>query len=278
VFVPCKVGSYYLYKPAGGGGMGSVYKAVSTEYPGEFFAVKVLPAEHKDDPELGARLEREARTAALFYDVPNCENAVEFGFSDGRYFFSMEYIDGERLDFRLERSGPLPWREAALIAARIAEVDHEIYRRGYLYRDIKPENVILHPEKGPHLVDFGLCIPRKEARHSPPETTEGSVFYIPPERVAGLGEDCRSEVYSLGLLLFHTLTGVPLFNGDDVENVAVQHVCRDRLDQCRKRLESDIPEELCRLLMQMVPKRREQRLASLSQAARRLRQIASIGR
>ncbi len=273
VFVPHRVGNYYLYGPTGGGGMGSVYRAVCSEYPGEFFAVKLLPREHRDDPQLGAKLEQEAKTAALFYDLPNCENAVEFGHLDGEYFFAMEYIPGPRLDNAIDVRGAFPWIEAVRIALQIAETDAAIFERGYLYRDLKPENVILSPEHGPALVDFGLCLPVTEAKQHSADAIEGSVYYIPPERVAGLGEDQRSEIYSLGMLLFHMLTGETFFSGDKAAELAVQHVLSERLEECRCRLREKVPDDLCNLVMQMIPRRREQRLASLAQVQKALRAL-----
>ena len=273
VFVPQRIGNYYLYGPAGGGGMGSVYRAVCSEYSDEFFAVKVLPRGQQSNPELGAKLESEARTAALFYEVPNCENAVEFGYADGEYFFAMEYIEGPRLDNQIDIHGAFQWPEVVRIALQIAETEAAICGRGYLYRDLKPENVILNPEHGPALVDFGLCLPMDDAKHHPSDDIEGSVYYIPPERVAGLGEDCRSEIYSLGMLLFHMLTGETFFSGAEAADLAVQHVLSERLEQCMARLKKKAPDTLCSLVMHMIPRRREQRIASFSLVQKALREI-----
>ncbi|NOY81454.1 MAG: serine/threonine protein kinase [Kiritimatiellaeota bacterium] len=273
VFVPLRVKTYYLYAPAGGGGMGSVYRAVCTEYPGETFAVKVLPRDQREDAAARAALEAEARVAARLYGVPNCERAVEYGSADGEYFLALEYIDGERVDQVLDRDGPFEWRRAFRMALDVIAADAAIYEKGFLYRDLKPENIILDRSGRANLVDLGLCIPRDAVLDDMSEELVGSVLYIPPERVAGLPEDCRSEIYSLGMVLFHLLTGQPLFSGDDPAALAEQHVREPRITACRDRLPEGTPEAVRSLLIRMVPRRRDARIASFDLLEEEIRRI-----
>ncbi len=277
VFVPLQVKTYYLYAPAGGGGMGSVYRAVCSEYPGETFAVKVLPRDRRADSAARAALETEARIAARLYDVPNCERAVEYGFADGECFLALEYIDGERVDQVLDHDGPFQWRHALRIALDVVVADAAIYERGFLYRDLKPENIILDRSGRANLVDLGLCIPRDTVPDEMSEELVGSVLYIPPERVAGLPEDCRSEIYSLGMVLFHMLTGRPLFSGDDPAVLAERHVREPRITACRDRLPESVPEAVGGLLARMVPRRRDGRLASFDVLEQEIRRILALG-
>lgn len=266
LFIPAKVKSYYLYRPLGGGGMGSVYKAVSEEYPDEFFAVKILPREHRDSPDLGAELYREARAAALFVDVPGCENGVEYGYADGEYFFAMEYIPGTRLDQIIDVEGPASPHAALRLAAEVAKTDETICQKGYLYRDLKPENIIIQPDGAARLIDFGLCVKLDEAsRPTEDSCVLGSPHYMPPERLAGLPEGEFSEIYSLGMILFHALTGETYFQEEDAEELAVKHISKERPPSTASRMPREVPEELAMLIDAMIRKQPNSRLQALAE-------------
>ena len=274
LFIPAKVESYYLYRPLGGGGMGSVYQAVSEEYPEEFFAVKILPREHRASPHLGAELYREAQAAALFIDVPGCEDGVEYGYADGEYFFAMEYIPGMRLDQIIDVEGPTPPQTAMRLATEMAQTDAAICKRGYLYRDLKPENIIIQPDGTTRLIDFGLCVEQEAANHPNEDgCVLGSPHYMPPERLAGLPEGEFSEVYSLGMILFHALVGETYFKEDDAEQLAVKHISADRPPSTSSRMPGDVPPELAHLVDAMIRKQPDARLQSLDEVREGVQQI-----
>jgi len=274
LFIPAKVKSYYLYRPLGGGGMGSVYQAVSEEYPEEFFAVKILPREHRDSPRLGAELYREAQIADLFADVSGCENGVEYGYTNGEYFFAMEYILGIRLDQVIDVEGPTSPNTALRLAAEVAQTDEVICKKGYLYRDLKPENIIIQPDGTARLIDFGLCVEQDEA-NSPTEDgcVLGSPHYMPPERLAGLPEGEFSEVYSLGMILFHALTGETYFLEEDAEELAVKHISEERPQTTASRMPLGVPEDLAKLVDAMIRKQPDSRLQSLAEVRETVQRI-----
>ena len=273
IFVPHRVGTYYLFRPLGGGGMGSVYQAVCEEYPGEMFAVKVLPRAHKHDQELIDLLCREAVTTQTFHDIRNCVNAVEYGFVDDEWFFATEYLAAPRLDQRIATHGKLDLREALRLGLLLLRVDAAILGRGYLYRDLKPENVLLGANREPCLIDFGLCLPVEQAAGCAPEEIEGSVHYLPPERVAGMGEDQRSEVYSLGMLLFHAITGETFFPDGPPAHVAELHVTYDKQADIPARMPPEAPSCVGSLLGAMMFRAPGDRLASLEEAEQLLSEV-----
>ena len=275
IFVPHRVGTYYLFRPLGGGGMGSVYQAVCEEYPGEMFAVKVLPRAHKHDQELIDLLCREAVTTQAFYDIPHCVKAVEYGLVDEEWFFATEYLAAPRLDQRIATHGKLDLREALRLGLLLLRVDAAVFERGYLYRDLKPENVLLGANREPCLIDFGLCLPVEQAACSPPEEIEGSVHYLPPERVAGMGEDQRSEIYSLGMLLFHAITGETFFADGPPAQVAELHVTYDKQADIPARLPPGTPQCVSALLGAMVCRSPDSRLSSFTEAEQLLSEGSS---
>jgi serine/threonine protein kinase len=274
LFVPAKIKTYYLFRPLGGGGMGSVYKAVSEHAPQEFFAVKVLPREQREDPELISRLQREAKTALRFRGLPHCEVGVEYGCAEGEHFFAMEFIPGPRLDELIATRERLDCIEALRLGQQLLSAETRIYDSGYLYRDLKPENVIVRADAQAYLIDFGLCVPLQEAlRGAVADHVEGSVHYLPPERMAGLGEDDRSEIYSLGMVLFHAIAGRTFFDAEEAADIAGKHLAAARLADCSASLPSDVAASVSALLNEMIRKRPDQRIASFQELSDRLEAV-----
>ncbi|NLF94612.1 MAG: serine/threonine protein kinase [Oligosphaeraceae bacterium] len=233
-FVPKKIGQYFLYEPCGSGGMGSVYKAVSESYPDQVLAVKVLSRQARQSAANIHALLNEARVSALFSDSDFIVSCIDSGFSDDEYYAAMPFIAGDRLDKRLDRQGRLLEKNVLLMTLHILAAEQHIYRLGYLYRDLKPENIILNQYGYAVLLDFGLCITRDEAAHSEDEFISGSPYYIPPERLLGRGENASSEIYSLGMVMYHALTGKTFFDANEVEALARRHVSGLRINSTAK--------------------------------------------
>lgn len=242
-FVPLKLGKFWLFYPLGGGGMGSVYKAYWEEQPDKFFAVKILPRNQKDNPRLIEALEEETRIIGALGEHPCIVSMVSAGCTDGEHYLATTYVDGERFDKRIERVGKLPENDVLLIGLRLLAAEAHIYNRGYLFRDLKPENIILTETEGAYLFDYGICMPVKEAMEEPGDVIQGSVLYFPPERIGGEGEQVSSEIYCLGMVLYHALTGKPFFTANEIRGIARMHLREARLsslDSKLKRVKPDV--------------------------------------
>ncbi|MFA6930133.1 MAG: serine/threonine-protein kinase [Lentisphaeria bacterium] len=234
LFVPKKIARYFLYEPSGGGGMGSVYKAVSALYPGDILALKILSREARENPANIRALLNEARVSSSFINCDFIVACLDSGYADDEYYAAMPFIDGERLDKRIDRLSQLPEKEVLTIGLHILAAEQHIYHMGYLYRDLKPENIIINQYGYAVLLDFGLCIPRQQANHNEEEFISGSPYYLPPERLLGSGENASSEIYSLGMVLYHTLTGRTFYDADEMQALARRHISGLRINSTAK--------------------------------------------
>jgi len=224
-----KLGPYEVVRPLGAGGMGEVYRGKDTRL-GRDVAIKVLPASFTEDAAARARFEREAKTISGL-NHPNICVLYDVGNQDGVEYLVMELVEGETLAKRLER-GPLPLEQVMKYGAQIAEALDRAHRSGIVHRDLKPGNVML-TATGAKLLDFGLA---KEAAGlgglltvtsaSPisPVTQQGMIVgtfqYMSPEQVEGKPLDGRSDIFSLGAVLYEMVTGKRAFEGKTQLSVA----------------------------------------------------------
>ncbi len=204
------VGHYRIGPLIGHGGMGTVYRAYDTRLNREV-ALKFLPSHSSTDAEEQTQILAEARAAAAL-DHPNVCSIHEVGeTSDGRYFIAMPCYDGETLKERLRR-GPLPAEESFAIAVQIARGLAAAHSRGIIHRDVKPGNVILLADGSVRLLDFGLAM-ATNATFVRPGITPGTVAYMSPEQIRGSGMDSRTDLWSLGVVLYEMLCGFRPFTG-----------------------------------------------------------------
>ncbi|MFT5129154.1 MAG: serine/threonine protein kinase [Rhodothermales bacterium] len=262
--VPLNLDEFWLFSLLGGGGMGRVYQAYREGSEDRDFAVKIVPhsPEHREKMESALRAEFEIMSA--LGDHPCLAKALDFGENNGQIYLAMEYIEGERLDQRIRRLGRISEAETLLITLRLLAAETYIYRRGYVYRDLKPENVIV-TSSGAVLYDYGICMNREEALKDPGDLVEGSPLYMPPERLTGEGERACSEIYSLGMVLYHLLTGETLITGTVNENTAVKHVEDSRKTDILKKLPHLNPqwESLLDKMIARIPQKRYQSFVEL---------------
>lgn len=222
---PPKLGSfgdYELLEEIGHGGMGLVYKARQKSLD-RVVALKLLLFGPHAPPESVKRFRAEAvATAALQH--PNIVAIHEVGFCEGQHFLAMEYVEGPSMS-ALIRGHPLAPRRAAGYARAIAQAIHYAHERGILHRDLKPSNVLIDAQDQPHVVDFGLA---KRLEGDSELTVTGQVLgspnYMPPEQTTGRRGTVtrRSEVYALGAILYHALTGRPPFVGEGLADTVQQ--------------------------------------------------------
>jgi non-specific serine/threonine protein kinase len=207
------VGSYRLLSRLGAGGMGEVYLARDTKLDRQV-AFKILAPELALDRDRLRRFDQEARAASSL-NHPHIVVVHDFGDLDGRPYLVTELIEGETLRYRL-RQGPLPMRDVLEIGVQLASALAAAHARGLVHRDIKPENVMVRPDGIAKVLDFGLAKPATVTRSSDgteakSQTQSGMVIgtprYMSPEQACGLDVDARSDVWSLGLVLYEMATG-----------------------------------------------------------------------
>jgi len=218
-----RLGPYTIVAPLGAGGMGEVYRARDARLNRDV-AIKVVPPAVAGNAEALARFERESHAIAAL-SHPNILTIFDVGHSDGHPYAVMELLQGETLRARLE-SGPLPVRKAVDIAAQIARGLAAAHDTKIAHRDLKPENVFLTPTGGVKILDFGLArniseqgeLTRLDSPTMSPATTPGTVLgtvgYMSPEQVRGEPSDHRSDIFSLGCVLYEMLTGKRAYKRD----------------------------------------------------------------
>ena len=273
-FIPRKINKFWLFYPLGGGGMGSVYKAYHLDYPDSLFAVKILPKGKKEDRGLLEALEHEARIVQELGEHPCIVNGVEIGHEDGEHYLASEFIEGERLDKRIERLGRLPEVEVLLIGLRLLSAETHIYNRGYLFRDLKPENVIISEDNGAYLYDYGICMTVEEALYVGGDLVEGSPFYMPPERLDGSGEGPSSEIYSLGMVLYHALAGKTYFSANELQQLTRQLMRTVRLTNVKGKMQTISP-DIAVILDKMIKREPEERYQTFFEVERDIFKILS---
>jgi hypothetical protein len=225
-----KLGPYEITGPLGAGGMGEVYRARDTRLE-RTVALKILPAQFSADPVRKQRFEREAKTISSL-NHPHICVLHDVGHQDGMDYLVMECVEGETLAKRLEK-GPLPLEQVLRFGAQIAEALDKAHRLGIVHRDLKPGNIMLTPT-GAKLLDFGLAKPAvplaslatltATAAKQSPATEQGTIVgtfqYMSPEQVEGKEVDGRSDIFSLGAVLYEMVTGMRAFEGKSQLSVA----------------------------------------------------------
>jgi serine/threonine protein kinase len=260
-------GRYELLEVIGRGGMGVVYQAHDVVLD-RVVAVKVLPAEYAADVTLVERFTREARAAARLAD-PNIVAVFDTGTDGDVRFIVMELVPGVSLAQLLAERGALGVPEAVDIAAQIAGALAAAHAAGIVHRDIKPANVIVEPSGDVKVLDFGIAQARTDEALSRTTTVLGSAPYMAPEMAAGQPADERSDIYSLGCVLYEMLTGRPPFLAEVPAAVMHQHI--SAAPQPVRTLQSRVPGALDALLMRMLAKQPSDRPQQAAQLARALR-------
>ncbi|MFI1385602.1 protein kinase [Embleya sp. NPDC020886] len=255
-------GRYELVRLVGRGGMGEVWQGVDREL-GRTVAVKVLPAELTRHEEFRQRFRREARTSAALshHGVATLHDVGEdVDGGDTVPFLVMEYIDGNTLTDAL-RTGPLPIARAVAIARDVADALVHSHGLGVIHRDIKPSNVMVTESGAIKVLDFGIAkaLAETTTRLTATGLMVGTPAYLSPEQIDGEAVDARSDVYSLGCLLYELLTGQPPFTGDSPFAVMNQHLTKTPPPPSA--LRADVPGGIDTLALSALAKSPAQRYA-----------------
>jgi serine/threonine-protein kinase len=262
---PLRIGRFWLAEPLGSGGMGSVYLALDRQRPGTACAVKILSRGDKLKLRRVQTLCKEILVARVLPPHPCLPGFVEGGYADGEYYLAMEWIPGERLDELLETRGHLSETQTLLVALHLLAAEQAMLDAGFLYRDLKPENILVRPGGYTALVDFGLVLTLEHAANPAGRRLAGSPYFIPPERVMGQPEDPRSELYSLGQVMYYALTGQTLYDAAEIEELVVRHVARLRVPLSQKL--QQLRPELAAVLQHLMAQQPDQRYPDLATAA-----------
>lgn len=254
--------------------MGSVYKAFHDEHQRSIYAVKTLTDEEKGNKRLIRALQREAQVTSLFSTHPHVVNFITHGWSRDEYYMVTEYIQGQTLLERIKDKGKLSELEALEIISTIISAEKFIYDSGYLFRDLKPENVMLNSkDETPYLFDFGLSLPIEIAELDQGAFLEASPIYVPPERLTGEGEDITSEIYSLGMVLYYAVTGQPYFTtAQEIQGILKRHVSSFRLSSEVTKM-GKISQDLAEVITKMIKRDREDRYSNLTDLANEVGQL-----
>jgi serine/threonine-protein kinase len=268
-------GRYRVLSHVGDGLRKQVYRARDTLLDRDV-ALALLRTDGLDDAER-TRVEREVRVVARLGSHPNVVTLYDIEDLDGVPGLVFEFVGGGSVQDLLRATGGrgLPVRDALRIGEQVARALEAVHRESIVFRDVKSGNVLLTGDGTAKLCDFGYAMQAGQLRVTDPTFTVGSLAYIAPERVARRHFDHRSDLYSLGILLYEMLAGRPPFESDDVQEIGAQHVHAEppALDELRPGL----PAELVQLVHRLLAKAVADRPDSAAAVAAELAHIAEIG-
>jgi len=280
---PSQIGPYRLLEPIGKGGMGEVHLALDTRLQRKV-AIKLLPAEFTADLERVQRFQQEARAVSAL-NHPNIVTVYEIGEVEGRHYIVTEYVEGETLRQRMTSAAQqqVKLEETVKIATQVTGALETAHAAGIIHRDIKPENVMVRKDGLVKVLDFGLAKIRQmqdEAQFSSPERVStrsgivmGTVTYMSPEQARGEKVDHRTDIFSLGVILYEMLAGRKPFEGTTAGNVIVAVLTSD--PQPLAQLVPKVPAASRRIVERCLEKKPEKRFQSAGDLAFALESLIS---
>lgn len=216
---------YELIEILGYGGMALVYKAKDILL-NRLVAVKVLKSEFNENEQFIKKFERESQSAASL-SHNNIVNVFDVGVQDNLHYIVMEYVKGKTLKSYIQEKGRISWQEAIFITKQITFALDHAHKNNIIHRDIKPQNILLNEELIPKVADFGIARAITSSTITLVEETMGSVHYISPEQARGGFVDAKSDLYSLGIILYEMLCGKVPFDHDNTISIAIKHIQED---------------------------------------------------
>jgi serine/threonine-protein kinase len=280
-FVARQLGQYRLKKLLGSGGMGEVYLA-EHQMMKRPCAVKVIRPEKAGDPQVLARFEREVRATAKLSHW-NTIDIYDYGRTpDGTFYYVMEFLPGHNVGEIVNKGGPLPAARILYLMRQICDALAEAHNHGLVHRDIKPQNLYVAYRGGMHdvakVLDFGLAKPLHDAKHAG-LTQEGSItgspLFMSPEQASSEEVDARSDVYSLGAVMYFMATGKAPFAYENPMKVMIAHATED--PEPPRYLNADVPPELEEIILRAMEKRPADRFQSMAELRDALDHVAPEG-
>ena len=267
--LPEQVGPYQIERVLGAGGMGTVYYGRHVE-TGQEAAVKILPAAMAREAGFVYRFNREIN-ALKELKSPHIVEFFESGKDQDTWFYSMEFVDGETLTDRLHRDRRIPWREAIDIGVQICKALKAAHDAGIVHRDLKPSNLLLDNSGTVKLSDFGVAQVFAGDKLTVPGGMIGTAEYMSPEQAQGQRATKRSDVYSLGAVVYVMLTGRPPFTGQTALDIVQKH--RTAQFDSPRRFVSDIPHWLDEIVCTCLEKKPEDRYPDAYVLSLRLQEV-----
>ena len=262
-------GRYEMLEEVGKGGMALVYKA-QDHFLNRYVAVKVLKEELSDDKEFVTRFNTEAQAAARISN-PHVVSIYDVGFENGLYYIVMEYIEGITLKEYISEKRVLGWKQAAEFAAQICEGLDAAHQQSVIHRDIKPHNIIMTQDNILKVTDFGIARATSQATTTNANSTIGTVHYLSPEQARGGFTNERTDIYSLGVVLYEMLTGRLPFDDSTAVAIAIKHIQEKPV--LPRILNNDIPEAMEYIVMKAMNKEQDLRYLSASSFLADLRKV-----
>ena len=222
---------YEIIKSIGEGGMANVYLAKDTILDRQV-AVKVLRGDLSTDEKFIRRFQREALSVSNL-SHPNIVEVYDVGEEDGQYYIVMEYIEGKTLKQLLYKRGALTLPEVIDIMTQLTDGLSHAHEAYIIHRDIKPQNIMIEDNGTVKITDFGIAMAVNATQFTQTNSVMGTVHYLPPEQANGKGATVKSDIYSLGILMYELLTGSVPFKGDNAVEIALKHM-KEKLPSIRK--------------------------------------------
>lgn len=250
---------YEIIKTIGEGGMANVYLANDTILERNV-AIKVLRGDLSNDEKFIRRFKREALSVSNL-SHPNIVEVYDVGEEEGNYYIVMEYIDGKTLKQQLQKRGALTLTEVLDIMGQLADGLAHAHEAYIIHRDIKPQNIMIQDNGLIKITDFGIATAINSTQLTQTNSVMGSVHYLPPEQASGKGSTIKSDIYSLGVLMYELLAGSVPFKGDTAVEIALKHM-KEKIPSIRKQIPT-IPQSVENIILKATAKNPKNRYDSV---------------
>lgn len=251
---------YKIEELIGNGGMANVYKALSLRL-NRYDAVKIMHADLLENEDFRRRFQTESQAVAML-SHPNIVSVYDVSHTDDIEYIVMELVDGITLKQYMKKRGALEYEEALDFSIQIAGALEHAHSKGIIHRDIKPQNIMLLKDGQLKVADFGIASLESDVE-IPTDEAVGSVHYIAPEQARGMSADARSDVYSLGIVMYEMLTGKLPYEGESEVEVAVMHMNAEPVTP--RSIIEDIPEELENIVLKAMETEADDRYQSAAE-------------